>query len=124
MDGHRQERLSVRRAGFGGESTHAGLPWLLWLREMPAGRSRVHFWPFDGFEVPNGKSVVAEVYPSLYRRRFPVNGRTADEHDAWSVAAWMREADRRGRLDNYFVPPLSLPERRRAELEGWILGVC
>lgn len=105
------------------KSTHAGLPWLLWLREMPAGRSHLHFWPFDGFEVPNGKSVIAEVYPSLYRRRFPVNGRTADEHDAWSVAAWLREADRRGSLDNYFVPPLTLPERRQAELEGWILGV-
>lgn len=106
------------------KSTHAGLPWLLWLREMPPGRPNVHFWPFDGFEVPNGKSVVAEVYPSLYRRRFPVNGRTADEHDAWSAAAWLREADRRGSLDGYFVPPLTLPERRQAGLEGWILGVC
>jgi hypothetical protein len=105
------------------KSTHAGLPWLLWLREAPAIRSCVHFWPFDGFEVPDGKSVLTEVYPSLYRRRFTKAGRSTDEHDAWSVAAWMREADRRGTLDHYFSPSLTLPERQQVELEGWILGV-
>jgi hypothetical protein len=106
------------------KSTHAGLPWLLWLRESPALRGKVHFWPFDGFEVPEGKSVIAEAYPALYKRRFSREDRTPDEHDAWSVAAWLQEADRRGILDNYFIPPLSLPERKQAELEGWILGVC
>lgn len=106
------------------KSTHAGLPWLLWLREMPGGRSNIHFWPFDGFEVPEGKSVIVEAYPALYKRRFPKNGRTPDEHDAWSIAAWLQEADRRGILDRYFMPPLTLPERKQAELEGWILGVC
>jgi hypothetical protein len=106
------------------KSTHAGLPWLLWLREMQLTRGRVHFWPFDGFEVPAGKSVVAEVYPSLFRRRYPKERRTADEHDAWSVAAWLAEMDRRGTLEYYLRPPLSLPESRIARLEGWILGVC
>ncbi len=105
------------------KSTHAGLPWLLWLREMPGARGRVHFWPFDGFEVPDGRSVIAEVYPSLYRRRFPKDGRTTDEHDAWSVSAWLREADHRDLLNKYFTPPLTLPERKQAALEGWILGV-
>ncbi|MEW8411292.1 MAG: hypothetical protein AB2696_20845 [Candidatus Thiodiazotropha sp.] len=105
------------------KSTHAGLPWLLWLREMPGGRSNVHFWPFDGFEVPEGKSVIVEVYPALYKRRFPKEDRTSDEHDAWSIAAWLREADLRGILDQYFNPPLTLPERKQAQLEGWILGV-
>jgi len=105
------------------KSTHAGLPWLLWLRESPALRGKVHFWPFDGFEMPEGKSVIAEVYPALYKRRFPKEDRTPDEHDAWSIAAWLREADRRGILNNYFVPPLTLPERKQAELEGWMLGV-
>ena len=28
------------------------------------------------------------------------------------------------RLNCYFKPPLSLPERRKSRLEGWILGVC
>lgn len=105
------------------KSTHAGLPWLLWLRMMPDARSLVHFWPFDGCEVADGKSVIAEVYPSLFRRRHPTEGRTADEHDAWSIAAWLQEADSRGTLDAYFSPPLSLPERQTAMLEGWILGV-
>jgi len=105
------------------KSTHAGLPWLYRLRSSAALRSRVHFWPFDGFEVPAGKSVVAEAYPALYKRRYPKAERTADEQDAWSVAAWLREADRRGSLERYFVPPLSAAERESCELEGWILGV-
>jgi hypothetical protein len=31
--------------------------------------------------------------------------------------------DQRAVLPNYFNPPLSLPERRVAKIEGWILGV-
>lgn len=66
---------------------------------------------------------MAEVYPSLFRRRYARAGRTADEHDAWSVAAWLQQMDGRRTLDRYLDPPLSLPERRQATLEGWILGV-
>ena len=69
------------------KSTHTGLPWLLWLREMPGSCSHIHFWPFDGFEIPEGKSVIAEAYPALYKRRFPKGDRSSDEHDAWSIAA-------------------------------------
>ena len=97
---------------------------LHWLREMFGAKPRPHFWPFDGFEVPDGRSVVAEIYPSLFRRRYPKEDRTADEHDADCVAAWLTEVDRRGSLDYYFSPRLSLPESRRTRLEGWILGVC
>lgn len=104
------------------KSTHAGLPWLLWLRQ--ASTARVHFWPFDGFDVPAGSSVLVEAYPALYKRRYPKQDRSADEHDAWSIAAWLRDADQRGILDRYFHPPLTLPEQKRARLEGWILGVC
>src|ERR1039457_2834522 len=56
---------SVFGCGVQGEvatSTHAGLPWLLYLREKC--RRPLHFWLFDGWEVPVGKSVVAEVYPA------------------------------------------------------------
>ncbi len=105
------------------KSTHAGLPWIHALRQMDALRSRVHFWPFDGFRVAAGKSVVAEAYPALYKRRYAKAGRNPDEQDAWSVAAWLREADRRGALEAYFNPPLTPTERKRAALEGWILGV-
>ena len=46
------------------KSTHAGLPWLRYIRLHVPG---VHFWPFDGWDVPAGRSAVAEVYPSLKR---------------------------------------------------------
>lgn len=106
------------------KSTHAGLPWIHRLRRQPALRAKVHFWPFDGFEVPAGKSLVAEAYPALCKRRFPRTGRTPDEQDAWALAAWMRECDRRGSLGAYLEPPLTAEERTLARLEGWILGVC
>ena len=41
------------------KSTHAGIPWLRHLRRQATGL--VHFWPFDGWHVPAGRSVVAEV---------------------------------------------------------------
>lgn len=103
------------------KSTHAGLPWLRYLRQHMAGR--VHFWPFDGWDIPPGRSVVAEVYPSLWSRGFPREGRNADQHDAFSVAAWMSRADFDGSLANYFNPSLAPDERAEALVEGWILGV-
>ncbi len=103
------------------KSTHAGLPWLRCIRQK-AG-PRVHFWPFDGWEIPAGRSVIAEVYPSLWSRSFEREGRTSDQHDAYSVAAWMRQADRDGRLAGFFAPRLSPHERTVAQIEGWILGV-
>ena len=105
------------------KSTHAGLPWLLWLRESSPHKVPVHFWPFDGFTVPEGHSVVAEAYAALYKRRFEKQKRSPDEHDAWSIAAWLQETDKRRTLDHYFSPPLTESERRQARLEGWILGV-
>ena len=112
--------------GFGvqGEvatSTHAGLPWLLYLREKC--RRPSHFWPFDGWEIPEGKSVVAEVYPSLWTRRFPRDGRDGDEQAAYAAAAWLQRADRSATLDGFFNPPLTRDELEVAKIEGWILGV-
>jgi hypothetical protein len=103
------------------KSTHAGLPWLRYIRQRVGGR--VHFWPFDGWEIPAGRSVVAEVYPSLFRREFAREGRTADQHDAYSVAAWMCRADLDGSLAEFLKPSLTLQEREVARIEGWILGV-
>lgn len=105
------------------KSTHAGLPWLKHLRDDPKLRSQLHFWPFDGFDIPQGRSVICEIYPSLFRRRYARAERTVDEQDAYAVAMWMKNMDGRGVLKDYFNPPLSLPERRTVELEGWILGV-
>jgi hypothetical protein len=38
------------------KSTHAGLPWLRYMRQQLG--DRVHFWPFDGWELPAGRSVI------------------------------------------------------------------
>ena len=103
------------------KSTHAGLPWLYRLRKT--FRERVHCWPFDGWEIPSGRSVIAEVYPSLTRNRYDRGARTVDQQDAYSVSRWFAEMDRLSALSRYFNPPLSPRERRRARREGWILGV-
>ena len=103
------------------KSTHAGLPWLRYLRqECPR---KPHFWPFDGWDIPVGFSVVAEVYPSLWTKRFPREGRDGDQHAAYAVAAWLRRADQTGFFQTFLNPPLTPEERRIAEIEGWILGV-
>ncbi|MDP2238714.1 MAG: hypothetical protein Q8K18_00955 [Burkholderiales bacterium] len=103
------------------KSTHAGIPWLKRIREEVG--DHVHFWPFDGWQPPEGRAVIAEIYPSIFRNRYPKQGRTPDEHDAYAVARWLAESAARGSLDRYFNPPLTIEERRIAEREGWILGV-
>ena len=102
------------------KSTHAGIPWLRHIRRRLGGD--LHFWPFDGWLPPPGRSVIAEVYPSLWSRSFAVEGRSPDQHDAYSVARWMRENDTKGNLPEHFAPALSLTERNTASLEGWIFG--
>jgi hypothetical protein len=108
------------------KSTHAGIPWLRYIREQVG--DKLHFWPFDGWDVPDGKSVVAEVYPSIFRNRYPrmtgVIERTSDQHDAYAVARWLEETTRHGFLCRYLSPPLTNEERRLAEREGRILGVA
>lgn len=103
------------------KSTHAGLPWLRFIRERCG--DRVHFWPFDGWQIPAGRSVVAEVYPALWMRKIPADDRTDDQHAAFPVASWLRGADADGSLPGYFNPPLQPQERTQAKIEGWILGV-
>lgn len=66
------------------KSSHAGIPWLHWLREKAA--DRLHFWPFDGWEPAPDKSVVVEVYPSIFRKRYERDGRSPDEQDAYATA--------------------------------------
>lgn len=97
------------------------IPWLKWLRDH-AG-DRLHFWPFDGWTPAPGKSVIVEVYPSVFRNRYPRDGRTLDQQDAYATAKWMASMDARGALAGYFAPPLTVAERAMADLEGWIFGV-
>jgi hypothetical protein len=104
------------------KSTHAGLPWLRRIRQ--AVGENVHFWPFDGWKVPECRSAIVEVYPSLVRRRYAENGRSKDQQDAYAVARWLGEMDGNGFLGRFFDPPLIDVQRRVANLEGWIFGVC
>jgi len=103
-------------------STHAGLPWLLHLRKGLG--NKIHFWPFDGWEVPDGKSAVVEVYPSLWRKDFPTEEGTPDQRDAYAVAKWLQEHDLDGTLKDFLLPTLTRKQRQVAEYEGWILGLA
>jgi hypothetical protein len=101
------------------KSTHSGLPWLRYIRS----RTNAHFWPFDGWQIPSGRSAVAEVYPALWSKSFPQEGRDRHQQDAYSIAAWLRRADMNGSLAGFVDLDLDAKERRIAEIEGWILGV-
>ncbi|MBJ6724137.1 hypothetical protein [Geomesophilobacter sediminis] len=133
MGSSRWRRLTEERArtpksvfhfdvhGSVAKSTHSGLPWLRYLRrELPG---RIHFWPFDGWLIPENRTVIAEVYPSLWSRSFAREERDQDQHDAYSAAAWLQESDRTGTLQRFLLPMLSPAEYRVAQVEGWILGV-
>jgi hypothetical protein len=50
------------------KSTHAGIPWLRFIRQRLG--ARVHFWPFDGTDIPAGRSagpVMSRIKPSRGR---------------------------------------------------------
>jgi hypothetical protein len=104
------------------KSTHAGIPWLLYIRQQVG--LTTHFWPFDGWHIPEGHSVIAEVYPSIFRKRYDRENRTVDQQDAYAVARWFAEMDNRGFLAGYFQPPLTNNEQQIAQKEGWILGIA
>jgi hypothetical protein len=103
------------------KATHAGIPWLRFIRQRLGARA--HFWPFDGWDIPVGRSTIAEVYPALWSRSFAREARTSDQHDAYCIAAWLSLADRDGDLAAFLKPDMTPPERTVAQVEGWILGV-
>jgi hypothetical protein len=102
---------------------------ITWRNEIGTDRiiadyNRVHFWPFDGWNVPPNYSVVAAVYPALWSRTFPSIGRTTDQQGAFATAEWLRRAGANGSLVQFLMPELEPHERKVAEIEGWILGVA
>jgi hypothetical protein len=133
MGNSRWRRLTEERAGSAksvfhfdvpgsvAKSTHSGIPWLRYLRQNLG--DKIHFWPFDGWEIPPDRSVIVEAYPSLWSRSFAREDRNQDQHDAYSVAAWLRQADIDGGLSEFLLPSLIPAERTLAQVEGWILGV-
>jgi hypothetical protein len=134
MGNARWRRLTEQRAGGAksvfhfdvqgqvAKSTHAGIPWLRFIRRELG--ERIHFWPFDGWDIPQGKSAIVEVYPALWSRSFARENRTGDQHDAYSIAAWLSRADRDGSLGEFLDPDLPFEEKGLAGVEGWILGVA
>ncbi|GGC47617.1 hypothetical protein GCM10011504_27540 [Siccirubricoccus deserti] len=58
------------------KSTHPSIPWLRFLRQHLGWR--VHFWPFDGWQLPPGRSAITEVYPVLWSCGFARAERTGD----------------------------------------------
>lgn len=118
-----QSVFKLDGAGTVGKSTHCGIPWLKFIRRNVDHHNRPHFWPFDGFEIPQNKSVFIEIFPSIFRKRYPKRYKTIDEHDAMCVAQWLKDMDNRGLLNTYLNPPLTNEEREIARLEGWILGI-
>ncbi len=129
----RWRRLAERRSGAAksvfhfdvqgsvAKSTHAGLPWVLQLRRRLG--TRLHVWPFDGWQPPSVGAVLAEAYPRLYSDDYPPRGRTPDQQDAYSIAAWLRDRDGDGTLGALFCPALAPEMLRLAGTEGWVLGV-
>lgn len=102
-------------------AAHAGLPWLDYVRRAVPG---LHVWPFDGFGVPEGASVMAEVHPSRLLLRYAGASLSREEHEAFAACSWLQDRDRHDLLAPYFDPPLTEAERAQALLEGWILGVA
>ena len=116
-------KKSVFDFGYSGsvaKATHAGLPWLRFIRRR-AG-DRVHFWPFDGWKLPRGRSVIVEVDPALWSRRYPFEERSRHQQYAFAIAVWLSMADRRGTLAGPINPALTPAEREVASIDGWILG--
>jgi hypothetical protein len=83
----------------------------------------VHFWPFDGWKIPSGKSALVEIYPSLWSKCIPREDRTPDQHDAYVAAAWLRQVDMDGSLSKFLKPDMLSGEYPVVQVEGWILGV-
>ena len=108
------------------KQTHAGLPWLLHIREalLSAGVA-VHFWPFDGLDIPEDHSAIVEVYPALWNRLFSDHPAGGNKHrrDAYSVARWMWEQDQAGLLRQFFEFDIPDEDRLRVKTEGWIFGL-
>jgi len=114
--------FDFRALGSVAKSAHAGIPWLRFIRQRLG--ERVHFWPFDGWEVPAGRSAIAEVCSRMWAGRFARDDRTSNQHAAYSVARWLSRADHDGTLAGFLRPSLTPSDRATAEVEGWMLGVA
>ena len=106
--------------GSVGKSTFSGLAQLQRILQV----RDLHVWPFDGWQATEGRHVICEIYPSLFKRRYErLAGDSEHEWDASAVVRWMQDMQSREMLEAYFRPPLRPEEKALALREGWILGV-
>lgn len=117
--GRRKISFHFNVQGSVAKSTHAGIPWLRHLRQR---RPHLHFWPFDGWDPAPGASVITEVYPKPWSGLYDSGDRTPDQHGAFAVASWMRDASRRGIVGDCLKAPMPESVAATAQVEGWILG--
>ena len=103
------------------KSTHSGLPWIRRLRRSVG--ERIHFWPFDGWQISGLKHVIDEVYPAIWNKTYDIQDRSQDQHDAFVIAAALAEAAETRELSAWFDPDLPDELKALGQVEGWILGV-
>jgi hypothetical protein len=65
-----------------------------------------------GWEICGSGSV-----PSLVEQDVRTRGRECHQHDAYTIAAWLRRADTDGSLASFLNPHLEEQERKTAEIE-------
>ncbi len=111
----------VREGSVGNGAARTGsASWRRLTEERAGGAKSVFHFDVQG---QVAKSAIAEVYPALWSPGFAREDRTGDQHDAYSIAAWLSRADWDGALSGFLKPSLSPPEAAVALVEGWILGV-
>lgn len=86
------------------------------LQDAEAKGVAILAWPFDSLVDDGSSHVGVEVYPSFCR---PASVKKSDDADARACCEWAASADLARTLDLRSAPPAV---RRRAPLEGWILG--
>jgi precorrin-8X/cobalt-precorrin-8 methylmutase len=114
-------------AGSVGGQALTGIPVVRGLRDDPRWSHDVRIWPFEtGLGArPEGRVVLAEVYPSLWSV-LPTANEPKDAAQVRTVARCFAERDRAGDLDALFAgdPELTREQRARVESEeAWTLGV-
>ena len=111
---HARRHWTGSKRGRESEVRSHGIPWLRCIRQRLG--EHVHFWPFDGWDIPAGRSAFVEVYPALWSRSFARGERNADQYAAYSVLGWFSGADRDGASPR--SPSLDAGRGTVAQVEG------
>ena len=103
------------------KSTHAGIPWLRFIRQRLG--KRVHFWPFDGWEVPAAAPPSLKSIPGCGPRALRVRIEPRISMTPTASRGGFQAPTMTGRW-RAFSGPLTPSDRATAKIEGWMLGVA